>query len=334
MNKKYTTYISIISLSVLLLFLGCSKSSDYDRNRDYLQHITVEDGMDFYFYCSANISSHERNNQYTKLLLYMHGANFNATDHYTFARNAAYSATDRSNVIVLAPQYEMHNYRNNYYWTKYSWKDGKKSINAVPKISSFALLDTLLINHVLKTYPNLETIVLSGHSAGAQYIYRYAVLSQLPDIVEQEVIYLPLNPSSVAYLGPERWNEKKDRFEVPLNAPSCPGYDAWIFGLTDVSANEYLRGIEASEIINYFPLRQVTIGSGTEDLNEDNENFDCEELYQGKHRHERAINIQNYMDLYFPANTHQLIKVEGVSHKTNDMINSPEILDYLSKVFN
>lgn len=318
---------------VLIVLGGCEKYSAEKEYQDSLQSITIEEGMDFFFYCDVDIHQAQDIEQYKNLLVYVHGASLNGADHFGDAIDAINQTGLSSSTIVLAPQYEMTNTRNNYYWTKYSWKDGKKSINAVPKISSYAIFDSLLINNVLKSYNQIQTIVIAGHSAGGQFVYRYAVLSKLPDSISQEVIYLPMNPSAVTYLGPERWNKDKNRFEIPLNAPSCSAYDDWIYGLSNISTNEYDRNITASSIKEVFPWRNLTIGTGTEDLEGQGESTDCEDLYQGLHRHERANNAYHYMKTFYPSTLHQKIDVQGVAHNRTEMINSPEIVSFLSEVF-
>lgn len=322
------------SLALALLLLGsCEKNDPEVKYQDSLQSISIAEGMDFYYYCDVDIHEPQDIEPYKNLLIFVHGARLDGAKHFSDAIDAINQTGLATSTIVLAPQYEMTNSRNNYYWTKYSWKDGKKSINAVPKISSYAIFDSLLINHVLESYNQIQTIVLAGHSAGAQFVYRYAVLSQLPDSISQEVNYLPLNPSSVSYMGPERWNKDKDRFEIPLNAPSCSGYDEWIYGLSNISTSDYNRHLTASQIRETFPWRNVTIGTGTEDLVGQGESTDCEDMYQGLHRHERAHNVFNYMKAFYPGTLHQIIDVQGVSHHGQDMINSPEIVSYLSEVF-
>lgn len=318
------------TLLMLNLLVGCEKSAE-EIYRDSLQSISIDEGMDFFFYCNVNLRQPQNIGQFQNLLIFIHGAGLDGADHFSAAINAIRLAGLTSNTIVLAPQYEMSNSRNNYYWTKYSWKDGKKSINAVPKISSYAIFDSLIIDHVLKSYNQIQTVVMAGHSAGGQFVYRYSVLSQLPDLISQEVIYLPMNPSSVTFLGPERWNKAKNRFETPLNAPSCPAYNEWIYGLSDISTNEYDRNITASGIKEVFPWRNLVIATGTEDL--EGGGTDCEDLYQGANRHERAISVFNYMKTFYPSTTHQKIEVQGVDHTGGDMINSPQIVRFLSEVF-
>ena len=318
----------------LILLGGCDKDNYEDYYKESLQSISIDEGMDFFFYCNVDIHQVQNIEQFQNLLIYVHGASLNGDEHYRAASSAIGQTGLTSNTIVLAPQYEVSNTRDNYYWTKYSWKDGTKSINAVPKISSYAIFDSLMINNVLRIYNQVQTIVIAGHSAGGQFVYRYSVLSQLPDSISQEVIYLPLNPSSVTYLGPERWNENKNRFEIPLNAPSCSAYDDWIYGLSNISTNEYDRNITASNIKEVFPWRNLTIGTGTEDLEGQGASMDCEDLYQGVHRYERANNVFNYMKTFYPSTLHQKIEVQGVDHNYDAMINSPEIVSFLNEVFN
>ena len=46
------------------------------------------------------------------------------------------------------------------------------------KLSSFRPMDRILVN-LTKTYPQLKRITLIGHSAGAQFVDRYSVLSSI-----------------------------------------------------------------------------------------------------------------------------------------------------------
>ncbi len=312
--------------------IGCDNDFDalYKESR---RKMTFHDGMNFFYYANVDVSIETNRDQYKNLLVFVHGAGLDASEHFNAAVKAIRSAGLTENTIVLAPHFQKEKTDSNYYWTKYSWKDGRKSINAVPKISSYSVLDSLLIKEMLSNYPEINTVVISGHSAGAQFVYRYSLLSKLEESIAQEIHYLPLNPSSVTYLGPERWNAAKDRFEIPLNAPSCPGYDTWIYGISDVSANEYDREITTDDILSYYPSRNVTIGIGTLDLEGQGGGDGCEELYQGVHRYERAHNVHNHMDVFFPGHSHRIIDVEGVDHDRYRMMTSPEIIDFLNEVF-
>ena len=325
MNKIILVVIFFTQVSVFFL-VSCSKEDDDEKN---LQKLSIEEGMDFYYYCNVDIARPESLDQYKNLLVFTAGNGLDADYHFAVANDAINEAGLSSSTVIVSPQFELSNTRNNYYWGNFVWKDGRKSINAVPKISSFSILDSLVINNVLKNYPNIETVLISGHSAGAQYVYRYSALSSLPEIISQNVMYLPLNPTSYTYMGNERWNKKYQRFEVPLNAPSCPGYDEWQYGLKNLSSNEYKRDIDTTEVRSTFPFRNLTIGIGTEDLGG---GFDCERLYQGEHRYERAQNVMKYLNEFYPSHNHDIIEVEGVNHEAGAMITSPEIVAFLREV--
>lgn len=317
---------------LLILLSGCTLFDNEEDYQDFLQSMSIDEGMDFFFYCNVDVNQPKKTEQYKNLLIYVHGGALDSELHFGYANRGIFKTGRTFNTIVLAPQFQMSNTQNNYYWTQFSWKDGKKSINAVPKMSSFAILDSLIIGNVLKNYKQIETVVIAGHSAGGQFVYRYAVLSQLPDLISQEVYYLPMNPGTVTYMGPERWNKSKSRFETPLNAASCPSYNDWIHGLSNISTNEYNRNITASEIREVFPWRNLTIAIGTEDTKYNELDMKCEDMYLGLHRYERATNMFNYIKTYYPSTLHQKIEVQGVAHHGDYMINSPEIVDFLSEV--
>jgi hypothetical protein len=77
-------------------------------------------------------------------------------------------------------------------------------------ISSFAVLDHMLSILTNKNlYPNLNKISYVGHSAGAQMVQRYAIMSQLAAKYDADptvdVEFIVGNPSSYTYLDDRRW---------------------------------------------------------------------------------------------------------------------------------
>lgn len=75
-------------------------------------------------------------------------------------------------------------------------------------VSSFAALDALLAHFAgCSLYPVLSTVVVIGHSAGAQLLQRYAVTGREGDALVQAGIavrYVIANPSSYLYFEDER----------------------------------------------------------------------------------------------------------------------------------
>ncbi len=91
-----------------------------------------------------------------------------------------------------------------------------------PDTSSFAIMDDII--EWLATsgnFPNLQTIIVTGQSAGGQFAIRYA----LAGAAEPEGItvrYVPTNPGSVPYLNPFRPTQgSKDKFPNILYREDC-----------------------------------------------------------------------------------------------------------------
>jgi hypothetical protein len=140
-----------------------------------------------------------------------------------------------------------------------------------------------------------------------------------------------MNPSSYLYIGPERWNSSSRTFEVPSNT-SCSGYDDWSYGLTTIEKNQYRPELNRTIIESYFPGRKLTYTVGTKDISDDDGG--CEATLMGDGRYERGKLAYDFMKSRFPQTTHTKIEVEGVAHDANAMINSPEVLNYLTEIFN
>src|SRR5438445_52472 len=69
------------------------------------------------------------------------------------------------------------------------------------KLTSFDFVDEILRKLANKqVFPNLKAIVVAGHSAGGQFVDRYAMANQVHDKVGVPVTYIVSNPSSYAYL--------------------------------------------------------------------------------------------------------------------------------------
>ena len=75
------------------------------------------------------------------------------------------------------------------------------------KLASFDFADELLRRLAKREiFPNLKAIVVSGHSAGGQFVTRYEMANQSHDKLGIPITYVVANPSSYAYPDPERPN--------------------------------------------------------------------------------------------------------------------------------
>ena len=100
-------------------------------------------------------------------------------------------------------------------WSVDGWKDGslseiRRDDSTDQRVSSFAVLDALLETlSDRKHWPALDLVVLAGHSAGGQFVQRYAVASA-PTVLSHQGIhtrFVVANPSSYLYFDARRPTE-------------------------------------------------------------------------------------------------------------------------------
>ena len=104
----------------------------------------------------------------------------------------------RRRTIVLAPYFqekEDAQDRKREAWWKDDWVSGGSSGG----VSSYAVVDTLVARLRDGTFPNLRWVVITGHSAGGQFVQRYAAFTDIdlrsgPNTAL--VKFVPSNPSS------------------------------------------------------------------------------------------------------------------------------------------
>jgi hypothetical protein len=147
-------------------------------------------------------------------------------------------------------------------------------------------------------WPNLQKIVVTGHSAGGQVVGRYAMATQIPQAAS--IRFVPLNPSSWAYLVPQRpVSGSTTSFTTPSS--KCGGsYDEWKYGLAG-DFNSYVGAVGATRIREQFGTREVVYFLGTQDDNPYDSDLDtsCEAMRQGPHRLARGQAYFNHLRLQY-----------------------------------
>lgn len=204
-------------------------------------------------YCS-NKPLAQPNATVQRAVIVVHGAGRNADEYYQYIVDAANKAGSLNETIILAPQFlEEQDIKDRQpgndilFWPDSTsagdWRGGDDSLstssNPRPaRISSFSAVDTMvqqLSNRTL--FPKLNTIVITGHSAGAQFVSRFAAGSQVEQSVTPAGIqmrYVVANPSSYLYFNEQRRKKGTvNQFEVPTpqEISNCPNYNTYKYGL-------------------------------------------------------------------------------------------------------
>jgi len=248
----------------------------------------------------------------TKAIIVVHGTGRNADEYYDSVAQTADAKTE-----VIAPWFQADEddpADGDAYWTngdETSWKDGGNAL--FPEgLSSFTATNELLkVLGDKQRFPNLTKITIVGHSAGGQFVQRYAAGGEVPE--GTPVRYVTANPSSYLYFSPER----------PESTDDCDEYNDYKYGLDNM--NEYMSGLGAEEIVKRYTSHDVTYLLGEEDVNQDHSIDDsCSAKTQGEHRLARGQFYAKMIKDTYPDAPHTEVLVPGVGHDHGQMFNSEQ----------
>ncbi|MFK0165302.1 alpha/beta fold hydrolase [Rhizobium sp. NPDC090279] len=266
----------------------------------------------------------------TKVLIVIHGTLRNADAYYAAGQELLAKAGDLADgTMVVAPQFLIRPDVDAFSlstqtlaWTQNGWKGGEPARQPAP-ISSFTALDTLLQHFAdRRLYPSLKTIVVMGHSAGAQLVQRYAVVGrEAEDLTSAgiSVRYLVANPSSYLYFDDER----PALPDQQAGLASCPQATQWRYGLA--STPPYVSSQDPKLLESRYAARNVVYLLGQADTNPYTHFIDrsCGAMAQGPYRLARGLTYFDYMKKRHPSDLNQkVVEVPGVGHDDEAMFTS------------
>ncbi len=261
-----------------------------------------------------------------RAVIVVHGANRNPDYYFETMVDAVELAGLTDRTLVIAPHFQTTGdgpAMNEPAWTESGWKRGnlsKPRAGAVETISSYEAVDDVLrhLGDTLK-YPNLETVLVTGHSAGGQYAHRFAATSPVEnELTHLRFRYVVANPSTYLYLGPER-DLPVGGFDLP-NREDCTGYNKWHYGLEN--RNTYALRLTEDGIRARLAVRDVVYMVGTRDTGESMLDMSCGAMLQGRHRYARGLTLFDYMNAFYPLHGHQLSQIAGVGHSSRGVYQS------------
>lgn len=260
-----------------------------------------------------------------RAVVVIHG-NRRDPDRYFEALAAAAIREDRlADTLLLAPGFETlkdHPEPSRPYWSSRGWKIGHRSRDA-SRISSFTVVDELL-GEICPTdperFPNLKSVVLIGHSAGGQFVNRYAAGGKGCPNPAIEVRYVVMNPSSYLYIDGRRRDDTADAFRKPRFW--CFDYDDYKYGTQDL--NTYMKKVGIPGIRSNLARRNVFYLAGIEDDDPRSSSLDksCEADRQGAHRLDRFRNYRDYTKLFDDWTGSTFATIPGVGHNGAKMMMS------------
>jgi hypothetical protein len=287
------------------------------------ERFEVNPGRFVRYYRSFEIT--RPNPQIRRVLIIVHGLDRNADSYFTTGILVAEARDALRETLVLAPRFQAlddNPTADEYYWATGGWARGHLSLTGgpTPRVSSYEVVDRILERLAdPSVFPALDEIVVAGHSAGGQYVHRFASGSPVEhEIPRLRYRYVVANPSTFLYLGPER-PDGEGGFAVP-DVAACPDYNFWHRGLEE--RNTYMNRLTPQEIRANLAGRDLRILLGTADTGSADLDMTCAGMLQGEHRYDRGLKIMAFMDAFFPGHGHRVYQVWGVGHSNRQMFTS------------
>lgn len=266
----------------------------------------------------------------TRVIVSIHSSGFDALQYYDNARAAAQKQGVLDETLIVAPQlFERTAVPGSIpegllFWRVSPFR-GSSRAAVGPEVqplslSAFAVLDTLLDEITnAETFPNLQHIVLVGHSGGGQLVQRYAMVGKFKPPAGIQIRYVVSAPSSYAYPSSERYHRGEKRFLVPDGTvlEQCPGYDSWGYGLSQPYA--YFKTESAATIASEYAKKSVFYLCGSRDNDPDDGSIgkNCGAMMQGLHRLQRMQVFHKFLTFKYGRDIskhHRFAVVPNVGH--------------------
>jgi pimeloyl-ACP methyl ester carboxylesterase len=297
------------------------------------------------------------NPRIVRALIMIHGTNRNADRYFRSATSAAFLAGALEDSIVIAPRVASAegNCRDKLDTNEVSWScsgDSWRSGGVSPAnkdLTSFDFVDEILKRLAdKKTFPNLQAIVVAGHSAGGQFVARYEMASKVHDTLGVPVSYVVANPSSYAWPDATRplpvddatpeaaalgWKEETPHTKFSYGAYQPSGncansaqtYDRWPFGLTQRTSG-YTAGIPDEQLKKQLVSRPTTyLLSQVDTLPLGGFDSSCNAMAQGATRRARGEAYVTFVNQKLGAK-HNVLIIPECGHNDRCVYTTDEVL--------
>lgn len=259
--------------------------------------------------------------KWRRVVLVSHGSSNNACDYARYVEDSATKSGVASSTLVIAPHFRESASSSVMYWDS-GWREGDVSRNGSPRTSSYGIIDEFLRRaEDSGKFPNVDRVVVTGHSAGGQVVQRYAA-AHSADVRVTE--YVVANPSSYLYFDDKRWANGKRRALTSSEKSACRGWNTYKYG-TASGLNPYASAFGPAKLETNYRAAHVTylLGDQDTDVNDSSLDKSCAASWQGRYRLERGKQYFSYIRESGAA-SHSLLIVPGVAHEGGSMYRSTQ----------
>lgn len=280
-----------------------------------------------------------RNAGITRALVIVHGTNRDADNYFRTAVAAAFLGDALENTVVIVPRIASaergcHDILapNEVSWScagSDSWRSGGVAASN-DKLTSFDFMDEILRKLARRqAFPNLQSIVVGGHSAGGQFVTRYEMSNRIHETLGMPVSYVVANPSSYAWPDAARPVVDGDKitFRNFSDARNCTTYNRWPYGMENRTG--YASKLSDDQLKHQLVSRPTTVLLGEIDILPLG-GFDssCPAMAQGPTRRARGEAFGKLLQEKFGAR-HKVEIVHLCGHNARCMFTSDEAMPVL-----
>jgi hypothetical protein len=323
-------------LTLLLICLPASAAEPCTKaTTDCTQWVSLGDQSRALVYSTYALDV--KNEKIARALIVVHGQGRDADNYFRTSLAATFLANAFENTIVISPRFASNNgtgcrdtlAANEVNWpcSGDSWRSGGIATNN-NKLTSYDFMDAIVRELARKeNFPNLKAIVISGHSAGGQFVTRYEMANQVHESIAVPITYVVSNPSSYSYLDAERPSGANNELRPFGDARNCTTYDNWPYGLKNRSG--YAAKLPDDQLKKQLAARPVTYLLGELDVLP-LAGFDssCPAMAQGPTRLARGQNFAAYVKAKYNAQ-HQVVVVPLCGHNARCMFTAEIALPIL-----
>ena len=280
----------------------------------------------------------KKNDQIVRALIVVHGQGRDADNYFRTSLAATFLANAMTDTIVISPRFASNNGTgcsdtlavNEINWPcgGDSWRSGGTSTSN-KSLTSYDFMDAIVRALTNKAnFPNLKAIVISGHSAGGQFVTRYEMANKIHETAGVPITYVVSNPSSYSYLDPERPSAANNNELRPFGeGRNCTTYDNWPYGLK--TRTGYTANIPDDQLKKQLASRPVTYLLGELDVLP-LAGFDssCPAMAQGPTRLARGQAFAAYVNAKYNAQ-HKVVVVPLCGHNARCMFTADVALPIL-----
>ena len=329
---------TIISCTIIILTITTSANAlEIPKSR-----LKIQNANDCYIPYISNYPLNKKNDDIRHVILAIHSLNCDAIIAYDNCMELINSHNLNKSTLVIAPQFlrekhlENNTEENLLFWKVYpfwgSSTSTTKSAGKNLKISAYSILSEIIADLCSKTsFPNIQRITVLGHSAGGQFVNRFAASNTVEfDVARPAGIqckYIVMNPSSYVYFSPKRSvNGSVRNFSIPPPevVEKYPGYNNYGYGLDKLYLYHRKNGLTPEKIRQMYPQRNVVYLLGEKDCNADSSmSVHPHAMLEGKNRLERGrIYYGHLVDEFGPdiKNNQRIVLIPKVGHSGRDMI--------------